>query len=245
MIMAIKVGKIFGLFDKIDDIIYEPVKLICDILRQPLNQIDCYNDKKRAEHEQQLQMQIKQFEMDLELERKEREMRLTVEEQEIQEEINDMVRSNDLAKREEMVQLEMKYRKEMAAAAVQLANVISDMQADTRKRIFNLYTEKEKEYFDLQEAYKKEMLCTVKNLKGIFPDGTGDELIQEEVKTQLRAIAERSTEFSRFMRDDMAKVFGIIDDSMKEVTGLAAKYFQPVQPKQNALTQNVVDVIEG
>ena len=236
MIMAIKLGKIFGMFDKIDDIVYEPVKLVCDVLKQPLKQIDCHNDKKKAEHEQQLQMQIKQFEIDLELDRKEREMRLTLEEQKLQEEINDIVRANDLDQREEMIQLEMKYRQEMAAAAVQLANVIANMQAETRSKILNLYTEKEKEYLDLQAKYKKDMFNTVMCLKETFPDGTGDALIQQEVQTQLKIIAERSQEFSKLMRDDMAKVFGIIDDGMKEVTGLATKYFQPTQSNQNILT---------
>ena len=98
--MALKLGKILGMFDKIDDIVYEPIKLACDTLRQPLKQIDCHNEKKKAEHEQALQMQLKKFEVDLEMDRKEREMRLTVEEQKIQEEINNMVRTNDLAKRD-------------------------------------------------------------------------------------------------------------------------------------------------
>ena len=245
MIMALKLGKIFGMFDKIDDIVYEPIKLVCDTLRQPLKQIDCHNEKKKAEHEQALQMQLAKFEVDLEMDRKEREMRLTVEERKIQEEINNIVRANDLDQREEMIQLEMKYRQEMAAAAVQLANVIANMQAETRSKILNLYTEKEKEYLDLQAKYKKDMFDTVMCLKQTFPDGTGDAIIQQEVQTQLKVIAERSQEFSKLMREDMAKVFGIIDDGMKEVTGLAAKYFQPAQPTPKALTQNIVDAIEG
>jgi hypothetical protein len=28
----------FGMFDKVDDIIYEPIKMVCDALRQPLKQ---------------------------------------------------------------------------------------------------------------------------------------------------------------------------------------------------------------
>lgn len=98
---------------------------------------------------------------------------------------------------------------------------------------------------DLQAKYKKDMFDTVMCLKETFPDGTGDEIIRQEVQTQLKVIAERSQEFSKLMREDMAKVFGIIDDGMKEVTGLATKYFQPTQPTQKALTQNSVDAIEG
>lgn len=32
--------KFFGMFDKVDDIVYEPMKLVCDTLRQHIKQLD-------------------------------------------------------------------------------------------------------------------------------------------------------------------------------------------------------------
>lgn len=243
--MALKLGKIFGMFDKIDDIVYEPVKLFCDALRQPLNQLNLSNDKKIAEHSQQLKMELEQFEIDLELERKEREMRLTMEEQKIQEEINDMICKNDIANREQMIQLEMQYRQEMSTAAVKLANVIVTMETDARGKLMSLYAEKIKEYKNLQEEHLKDVQEAYKNLRELFPNSSDDTLIMQEILTQMRTIHEDKREFEKNLINDMNKVLGIIDDSVKEVTGLAAKYFQPAQPNQKALTQNVVDAIEG
>ena len=245
MAAAKVIGKIFGMFDKVDDIVYEPIKLICDTLRQPLKQIDTHNEKVKAEHAQELEKQLKQFEVDLELDKKRREMELTADQRKMEAEINKMVLDDDLARREDMVQLEMKYRKEMAQAATQLEQIMANMQVETRSKILALYTEKEKEYLDLQAKYKEQMFETVKNLKEIFPDGTGDDIIKEEVKNQLKNIADRSTAFSVLMNKDMEKVFGIIDNGMKEITGLATKYFQPASPNQPALTQDVVDSKEG
>ena len=108
--------KFFGMFDKVDDIVYEPMKLVCDTLRQPIKQLDIYNDKKKSEHAQELEMQLKQFEADLEYERQRREMKLAQEKRGMEEEINQMICDNDLRRREEMVQLEEKYRKEMAVS---------------------------------------------------------------------------------------------------------------------------------
>lgn len=238
------IGKIFGMFDKVDDIVYEPIKLVCDTLRQPLKQLDAHNEKKKAEHDQELVKQLKQFEVDLELDKKQREMQLSVDERRMEEEINQMILDNDLQRREDMVQLEMKYRKEMAEAAAQLAQIIANMQVETRSKILALYTEKEKEYLDLQDKYKKQMFDTVKSLRDTFPDGTGEDIIRDEVKTQLKNISERSAAFSKLMNEDMKKVFGIIDSGMQEITGLATKYFQPAEANQPALTQNVVDAIE-
>jgi len=69
-----------------------------------------------------------------------------------------------VTRREEMVQMEIKYRKEMAQAAAELAQIMANMQVETRGKILVLYTEKEKEYLDLQAKYKQEMFETVKNL---------------------------------------------------------------------------------
>lgn len=239
------ITKIFGMFDRVDDIIYEPVRLVCDTMRQPLKQIDVHNEKKKAEHELDLEKQLKQFEVDLELDRERREMELSIDQRRMEEEINQMILDNDLARRKDMVELEMRYREQMATAATQLARVIADMETETRNKVLALYTEKEKEYLDLQAKYKKEMFETVKNIKEAFPDGSGEDIARDELATQLKAIADRSVAFSTLMNEDMKRVFGIIDDGMKEITGLAAKYFQPAQPNQAALTQNVVNMIEN
>ena len=74
------ITKIFGMFDKIDDIVYEPVKLVCDVLRQPLKQIDAHNEKAKAENNQKLEKELKQFEADLEYQKEERSMKLSIEE---------------------------------------------------------------------------------------------------------------------------------------------------------------------
>lgn len=238
------VGKIFGMFDKVDDIIYEPVKLVCDALRQPLKQIDIHNEKVKAERDQKLEKQLKQFEIDLELDKEKREMELTVEQRKMEEEINQMILDNDMARREEMIQMEAKYRKEMAEAATQLAQIMANIQVETRTKILTLYTEKEKEYLDLQTKYKKEMFETVKSLRETFPDGSGEDIIQEEVKVQLKNISDRSAAFSKLMNKDMESVFGQIGNQTGKMLELASKYFQPAQPSQSALTQNVVDEIE-
>lgn len=242
--VAVKViGKIFGMFDKVDDIVYEPVKLVCDILRQPLKQIDAHNEKTKAEHDQELIKQMKQFEANLELDKKKREMELTVDQRRMEEEINQMILDNDLHRREDMVQLEMKYRKEMAEAATQLAQIMANMQVDTRNKILSLYAEKTNEYLQIQQKFEGNLYNNVDRMKKLFPGEKGDEKIMDYTFNQLEEISQRSSDFAKSMNDDMTKVLGIIDNGMTEITGLATKYFQPAKPNQPAFTQNVVDAI--
>lgn len=239
------VTKIFGMFDRIDDIVYEPVKLICDALRQPLINNELKNDKTRAEHNQQLEIQLKKFEADLELDRKRREMELSVEHRKIEEEINQMIQDNELSRREDMIQLEKKYREEMSKASTELGHIISSMHVETREKIFALYHRKEKEYLDLQENYRKSMYESINILKNLFPDGMSNMIVQNEISTQLKAITDRSTAFTNLMNEDMKTVLGIVNNEIDEIKGLASKYLQPPQPNQQALTQNVVDAIDS
>ncbi len=244
MSVAKAVGKIFGMFDKVDDIVYEPVKLVCDAFRQPLKQIDLHNEKMKQEHSQQLEQQMKKFEADLELDKSRREMELTVDQKRMEEEINQMILDNDLHRREEMVQLEMKYRKEMAEAATRLAQIMVNMQADTRNKILSLYTEKTNEYLTIQQKFENNLYITVDRMKKMFPGEKGEDRIMDYTFKQLAEIAQRSSDFAKALNSDMTNVLGIIDSGMKEINGLAAKYFQPVEPNHPALTQNVVDTIE-
>lgn len=237
--------KIFGMFDKIDDIVYEPIKLICEVLRQPLKQINIHNEKSKAEHDRELDKQMKQFETKLELDKKKREMELTVEQRRMEKEINQMVLDNDLHRREDMVQLEIKYRREMAEAATQLAQIMADIQADTRNKIFSLYTEKTNEYLQVQQKMENNLYNNVDRMKKLFPDEKGAEKIMDYTFKQFEEIAQSSSDFAKSMNTDMTKVLGIIDSGMTEITGLATKYFRPAEPNQPAFTQSVIDVIES
>lgn len=237
------VTKIFGMFDKIDDIIYEPVKLVCDVFRQPLKKDDLRNDLKREREEQELKKQLDEFEADLEIKKKEREMQLSVEERRLNEEINQMILDSDLARREEMIALDVKYRKEMATAAAELTQIFGNIAVETRSKILALYTEKEKEYLDIQSKYKKDLIDTVKMLRELYPDGTGEDIINSELISQLKLIAERSAAFSTLLNKDMASVFNIINTTISETSTLAQKYFAPT-PNDPALTEKVVMSLE-
>lgn len=239
------IGKIFGMFDKVDDIIYEPVKLVCDALRQPLKQIDANSEKLKVEHQQALEQKMKEFEVDLELSKKRREMEIDIDRRNMEEEIIQMITDNDMRRREKMLQMEIRYRKEMAESATRLGQIMANMHLETRNKIFVLYQEKTEEYLETQTKFEDKLDDRIVKMKKMFPGEKGEEKIMDYYFEQLDIIQKRSTDFTKNMTDDMVKVLGAIDDGMKEITGLATKYFKPATPSQQALTQKVVDTIES
>ncbi|MBO5557237.1 hypothetical protein [Ruminococcus sp.] len=242
--IAAAVGKIFGMFDKIDDIVYEPVKLLCDALRQPLKQIDHKNEKDKAEHDQALQISLKQFEADLEQEQKDRDMNRTIEQQRLEEEIRQMIMDNDLARREKMIQLEAQYRKDMALAAAELEQIIINITVDSRDKIIKLYKEHKKAYIEVQNAYTDAVYANVARMKELFPDHSGDAAILEYMIKYIEQISQESTEFSKQLNKDMESVLSLTIDTTRETTGLASRYLAPAAPNTPAITENVAGAIE-
>lgn len=249
------VGKIFGMFDKVDDIIYEPVRLVCDALRQPLKQIDAHNERVKDEHAKQLEQQMKEFEVNLEITRQKKENEMDIEKLRMKEEINQMIAENAMKRseemsenekrrRDEMIQMEMRYRKEMAEAATRLEQIMVNMQVETRGKIFDLYKEKSIVYLESQQQFEDKLDDKVERMKRLFPGEKGEDKIMDYYFEQLDVITKRSSDFVTSMNDDMEKVLHIIDSGMQEMTGLATKYFKPAEPDQSALTQNIVDSIE-
>lgn len=230
--------KILGMFDKVDDIIYEPVKLVCDALRTPLKMLDARNERVNAEHAAELQKQLKQFEVDLDLDRQRREMELSMDQRRLEEEINQMILDKDMARRKDMIELEKNYKKEMADAAVQLARLIASIEVETRREIFALYNEKRQEYLDMQNKYKLQSIDTIKQLREAFPDGSGEAIVQEEIKAMISSIVEQSTSFTKLMNEDMMHVLGCINNVVEGTSSLASRYFNPNISNQTALQTN-------
>ena len=184
---------------------------------------------------------MKQFEADLEYDKKRREMELTIEQRKREEDINQMILDNDLARREKMVNLEMKYRQEMAAAAKKMAEGMSTISVETRNRILSLYAEKTIEYLGIQKKFQENMYSNVDKLKKLFPGEKGEEIAGDFACKQLEVIEERASAYLNSLVADKEKVLSGIDITLAQMNGLAAKYFMPAEPNQKALTQNVVD----
>lgn len=239
-----KKSDFLGMLDKIDDIIYEPIHLMCDALRQPLKQCDDNRDKKNKEHELELQKDMERFQMEMELERKDKEQKLSAEEQRMQIEIDKMLKDSDLQYKEKLAQIEKNFRIEMSESAGKLAKFMASTQAEVRKQVEDLYIEKTKEYLAIQNEHKKQLYEDVKAIKDIFPGGEGDDIIKDEIKTQMNDIVQQTREFQQMLNRDTENLLKMIDEQMREITGIATKYFQPVAPNQPALTQTIINQIE-
>lgn len=235
--MSMKYPNIIG---SISEIVNAPIKLLCDSLRKKL---DSHIKETEAKNEVNREKDLRDFIANLEMKQAKFYMELSVEERKLNAEIDNLLYDKDLDRRKQMIELEVSYRTKMTEVAQKLAQIMVELEVNNRNKLLSLYMEKEKEYRLVQENYKKDMFTTIAEIKKILPEELCNEVILDEIKIQLQSMRERADNFNSLIFNDLQNVFGIVDQSIIEITGISKKYLEP-QSSGRALTQKIVDTIE-
>lgn len=224
--MSIKFPNIINLMS---DIVNEPIKLLCDSLRKKL---DSHIKETEAKNELSREKDLRAFIAKLEREQKEFNV-----------ELDNIIYDKELERREQLIDLEASYRTKMTEAAEKLAQIMVDMEVNNRNKLLSLYMEKEKEYRLVQENYKRDMFKSIAEIKKLLPEELCNDVILDEIKIQLQLMRERANNFNSLIYNDLQNVFGIVDQSIIEITGISKKYLEPPSYGR-ALTENIIDTIE-
>lgn len=235
--MSIKYPNIIG---SISEIVNAPIKLLCDSLRKKL---DSHIKETEAKNEVAREKDLREFIANLEMKQAKFNMELSVEERELNAEIDNLLYDKELDRRKQLIELEVSYRTKMTEVAQKLAQIMVELEVNNRNKLLSLYMEKEKEYRLVQENYKKDMFTTIAEIKKILPEELCNDVILDEIKIQLQSMRERADNFNSLIFNDLQNVFGIVDQSIIEITGISKKYLEP-QSSGRALTQKIVDTIE-
>lgn len=229
-----------NIIGSISEIVNAPIKLLCDSLRKKL---DSHIKETEAKNEVNREKDLRDFIANLEMKQAKFHMELSVEERKLNAEIDNLLYDKDLDRRKQMIELEVSYRTKMTEVAQKLAQIMVELEVNNRNKLLSLYMEKEKEYRLVQENYKKDMFTTIAEIKKILPEELCNEVILDEIKIQLQSMRERADNFNSLIFNDLQNVFGIVDQSIIEITGISKKYLEP-QSSGRALTQKIVDTIE-
>ena len=159
----------FGMFDKVDDIIYEPIKMVCDALRQPLKQMDAKNERKKMELNSQLDKEMQQMGLDLEVQRKRENA-----------EIDKMIADSKLERDEETLAVIEEYQKNMGSVAVEIGKAIGEMSIDLQAKAQDMVIEKSKRFRKEQVETLNEATQGIKEIRNMYPNE--DEFVAEIIR---------------------------------------------------------------
>ena len=209
------------IFDKVCNIVNEPVKLICDVLHQPLKGLDAKNERKKIELESRLQCEAKQFESDLDLKHRQSII-----------ELDEMIANNEFRRQTQIVEAIKQYQNDLSETYVAVANSIGRMSLELRAHAYKLVDERAKEYRKIQEEANQNAMASFAELEARFPEGSrAREIMENSIGTQLANIVSNANRFICAMETDITQMANNIDQITTRAIENADKYLSPMNPK--------------
>lgn len=177
-------GVIMGfldMFDKLDDIVYEPIKMICNWAQEPIRRFQTKRDAEAAQQAADIEAAKRSQEVELEVAKQERLARLQADQRRWNSEVDHLIAEQEIERNTRIFDTMTEYRRLMMSDIKDIAYAISLMEIDLVKQVYDLIEVKmanlEKMRAAAVENRKKELL----EIKDLFDQG----VIDEETKKDM------------------------------------------------------------
>jgi hypothetical protein len=204
---------ILDMLDKLDDIIYEPIKLVTDWAREPLKgrehrrSIEAQDHKiktesetkmKEASHLANIEDQHKKVDAELEIKKK-------TEVQRILAEIDEIKKDKDFARMKAVSEAIMQYQQHLTKLNVNAINAIGHMQLELREKAQNLVYDKTIKYKQLQDSAHSQAFEEIQRIENDFSGNeAAKNILYKSVDTRLANIITTAQNFLIELNNDIA-----------------------------------------
>ena len=209
-------------FDKIDDIVYEPVRAISRWIEEPLKKFE--HNRKLQEQKQSADIEMEKKRLDAEIREQDKkstaELQLMVQEREA--EIKQMIDEHKANNLDRLVDSIKRYQIDLGTASQEIIRNIGLMSIELREKANAMVLEKTKEYIAIQDEAKSKSNEELRQAKEDFGD---DPVIYGDLIKQI--LDERRT---------------MVDEARKFITALAAD-LEKINDTTTQLSQNSNDIL--
>jgi len=180
-------------------------------------QLEFYQQRKNAAHDQKLKQEEAQFMQKLEFDR-----------QKFNAELDDMVARKEIERNSLVMEAIAKYQRTMAECTVSIGNSLGNMNIELRERATALVEDKQRQYSALQEAAMDKAAVQLERIYEKFPTETRARTIMENaVEKQLNNIIETSDRFMRTIDADFSKMMDSVQRITENTMTNASQYISP------------------
>lgn len=162
------------MFDKLDDIIYAPVKLATDWASEPLRRweyqreigkinIDAENKQKEKEYNLNLELKRQEADIDLQIKKETEIVRIIAE-------IEECRKDSEFERMKAVSEAMMRLQRELTQLNVDAINMIGSIQLGLRKQAQDLVYERTIKYKELQDAAMQEAMKDLMRIEKEFGD---------------------------------------------------------------------------
>lgn len=189
-----------------------------ELIIKPLDiidhQLNFYQERRNAEHAQQLRHEDAYFNQQLALENRK-----------INAEIDNMIAENEIERGTKLLEVIKDYQVTMAKTSESIQESLGKMTIELRRQAHALIEEKKKAYLKMQKDTTADAMEQLKEIKREFPEGSMEhQIMSEAIRAQLVGIVENSNSFMRMIDADFAKLVAHLDDISKSAADNANQY---------------------
>ena len=175
------------------------------IIDKPLeiidNQLNFYQQRKNAAHDQKLRQEEARFNQQLELDR-----------QKFNAELDDMIADKELERSKKILDAIKEYQITMAESSKSIHESLGKMTIELRRQAHDLMEEKKQAYLQMQKNATAAAMDQLKMIRSEFPEGSMEyQIMGEAVRSQLVGIVESSNSFMKMIDADFAKMTDNLD----------------------------------
>ncbi|AIE72556.1 MULTISPECIES: hypothetical protein [unclassified Synechocystis] len=167
-------SKIFGMFDKIDDIVYAPIKLATDWASEPLKRWEHQREIEKINIDSNNKQKEKENDLNLELKKQEADTSLRIKKEteiiRIITEIEECRKDFEFKRMEAVSEAMMRLQRELTQLNVDAINMIGNIQLGLRKQAQDLVYERTLKYKELQDSAMQEAMRDLKRIEEEFGD---------------------------------------------------------------------------
>jgi hypothetical protein len=202
----------FDMFDKLDDIIYEPIKLITDWAREPLKtrehnrnlekETNIANTNAKIEREKlELESNLRNNELELQANLK---IKKETEVHRIISEINELQKDKDFQRMKLVSESIMRYQQQLTTLNVNAINAIGTMQLELREKAQDLVYNKTIKYKELQDKAIYEAGEDLEKILEKFPDNERmQDILIKAVDKRLSNVIDTAQNFLLELNEDI------------------------------------------
>jgi hypothetical protein len=202
-------SKLGGMFDKLDDIIYEPIKLVTDWAREPLKNNEHKRSLEKLKLEKRINSEIRMSEeslkTDLEIKRETEKVRIITE-------IDEWKKDQEFSRMQKVSESIIKFQSELTKINVDAINEIGNMQLELREKAQNLVYSKTIKYKELQDIAMKDAMVDLKKIDDEFGHNkTAKNILIKAVDARLSNIIDTAHNFLLELNNDIRSLNKNID----------------------------------
>lgn len=232
------VTDIFGMFDKLDDIIYKPVEAICDWVEEPLKKWEHKRKMDANAQDAQAKENMRRLEAELEMEREQQAAELQAQSKRWDAEIQQMIAEQEDARRDKFVEALYNYQKQLASAYREIVNSVGEMSLELRRKANDLVLEKTQAYMEIQQKAKLQAKQELKEIKDEFFESDPEtyHMLVNDIRQECHTMVDTAAQCIIELKEDLKRLNENSDILMREGLAAVNKYLQPMANRMGVTT---------